>query len=148
MTAVISHSGDLFAAIKIVGGIYLLWLAWKLLTGRASSGATATPTPVDASSNLFVRGLITDLANPQTVLFFASIFAVTLTAETPAWARWLSWLGVVATSAAWRSLLSFAFSRKRVRSVYARWERAIERHAGVALAGFGAKLIIEGVVRK
>ena len=148
MTAVISHSGDLFAGIKIVGGLYLLWLAWKMLSGRASPEVAAAPASVQASSNLFVRGLITDLANPQTVLFFASIFAVTLTAATPAWAKLLSWLGIVATSAAWRSALSFAFSRERVRSVYSRWQRTFERIAGVALAGFGAKLIVEGMARK
>jgi amino acid exporter len=148
MTAVIGHSGDLFAAIKIAGGAYLLWLAWKMLAGRASSGVAAGPGAIQASSNLFVRGLVTDLANPQTVLFFASIFAVTLTAATPAWAKVLSWFGIVATSATWRSLLSFAFSRKRVRSVYSRWERAFERIAGVALAGFGAKLIVEGMSSK
>jgi len=127
MTAVISHSGDLFAGIKVVGGLYLLWLAWKMLSGRASPEVAAAPASVQASSNLFVRGLITDLANPQTVLFFASI---------------------VATSAAWRSALSFAFSRKRVRSVYSRWQRTFERIAGVALAGLGAKLIVEGMARK
>ena len=148
MTAVIGQSGELFAAIKIAGGLYLLWLAFRMLAGRASSAVAAASPPVQASSNLFVRGLITDLANPQTVLFFASIFAVTLTAATPAWAKALAWFGIVAISAIWRSLLSFAFSRNRVRSMYSRWERAFERLAGAALAGFGARLIVEGVTGK
>src|SRR6185312_10432590 len=33
MAAVIGESGDLFTAIKIAGGLYLLWLAWKMLKG-------------------------------------------------------------------------------------------------------------------
>jgi amino acid exporter len=99
-------------------------------------------------THLIVRGLVTDLANPQTVLFFASIFAVTLTPDTPTWAKALSWLGIVAVSAIWRCLLSFAFSRQRMRSIYSRWQQAIERLAGTAFAAFGAKLLVEGITRK
>ena len=94
---------------------------------------------------LFARGLVTDLANPQTVLFFASIFAVTLTPTTPAWAKALSWLGIVVVSAAWRCMLSVAFSRRRVRALYARSQRAIERAAGAAFAVFGMRLIADGI---
>lgn len=149
MAAVISQSGELFTAIKIVGGLYLLWFAWRMLNGSASSPLEAAPSgSMREPSSLFLRGLMTDLANPQTVLFFASIFAATLTAATPAWARTLSWLGIVTASAIWRILLSFAFSRKPIRSIYERWQRAIERLADVALAGFGVKLIVDGISGK
>ncbi|MBS2139439.1 LysE family transporter, partial [Escherichia coli] len=50
----------------------------------------------------FRRGLITDLSNPQTVLFFISIFSVTLNAEPPTWARLLPWAGVGPASFIWR----------------------------------------------
>lgn len=149
MAALIAQSGDLFAVVKVVGGLYLLWLAWKTMKGGGAvvvdddCARSALPPP-----KLFVRGLVTDLANPQTVLFFASIFAITLAATTPAWAKALSWLGIVAVSATWRCLLSFAFSRRRIRTLYARWQRAIERLAGVAFAAFGAKLIVEGMSAK
>lgn len=149
MAALIARSGTLFAAIKVMGGLYLLWLAWKMLRRGSSMSLAAGPrTLIEPASSLFVRGFITDLANPQTVLFFASIFAVTLTSTTPAWAKLLSWLGIVATSAIWRVLLSFAFSRERVRSMYSRWQRAIERLVGVAFVAFGARLIAEGISRR
>lgn len=149
MAAVIGRSGDLFYAIKIMGGLYLLWLAWGMLRARASSAFDdGNASPIRQSSNLFLRGLVTDLANPQTVLFFASIFAVTLTPTTPGWAKLLSWVGIVLASVVWRVFLSFAFSRTRVRSIYSRSQRAIERLAGIALAAFGTKLLFEGVSRR
>ena len=46
MTAVIGQSGELFAAIKIAGGLYLLWLAFRMLAGRASSAVAAASPPV------------------------------------------------------------------------------------------------------
>lgn len=146
MAALIAESGDLFALVKIAGGLYLLWLAWKTMRGgTAIVVEDASEACNVAPASLFVRGLVTDLANPQTVLFFASIFAVTLTTTTPAWAKALSWIGIVAVSATWRSLLSFAFSHRRVRAFYARSQRTIERIAGAAFAAFGTKLIAEGI---
>ncbi len=50
--------------------------------------------PISALDVFFRRGLITDLSNPQTVLFFISIFSVTLNAETPTWARLMAWAGL------------------------------------------------------
>ena len=149
MAAVIVRSGDLFDAIKIMGGLYLLWLAWKMVRARRPAGCeVADASPIAQTSNLFLRGLVTDLANPQTVLFFASIFAVTLTPTTPDWARFLSWLGIVLASLVWRVLLSFAFSRSGVRMMYSRWQHVLERLAGAALAAFGAKLLVEGISRR
>ncbi|HWZ73796.1 MAG TPA: LysE family transporter [Casimicrobiaceae bacterium] len=93
----------------------------------------------------FTRGLVTDLANPQTVLFFASIFAVTLTPDTPTWAKAVSWIGIVVTSMLWRSLLSVALSHHRVRRAYKRAQVPMERLVGVPLGAFGARLLIRGV---
>ena len=146
MAAVIGQSAELFAGIRIVGGLYLLWLAWKMLKGDASFHLRAAPgLSTRPPSGLFIRGLVTDLGNPQTVLFFASIFAITLDATTPAWARIVAWLGIVLVSAIWRVFLSVAFSRDRMRSMYSRFQRAIERLTGAALAAFGMKLIVEGL---
>ena len=149
MAAVISQSGELFAAVKILGGLYLLWMAWKLLSKRTAASFDATPTnAVQPPFKVFLQGLMTDLANPQTILFFASIFAVTLSTDTPAWARMLSWLGIVSASIIWRIFLSVSFSHSRVRGAYLRGHRAIERLVGVALAGFGAKLVLDGMAWK
>lgn len=149
MAALIRESGVVFYAIKVMGGVYVLWLALQLLRAHP---ATRLDSSVDGARqslwSYFTRGLITDLANAQTVLFFASIFAVTLRPDTPLWARIVSWSGIVAASIVWRVCLSFAFSHARVREAYGRSQRALERIAGIALAGFGARLVFDGISRK
>jgi amino acid exporter len=146
MAAVISQSGELFAAVKVIGGLYLLWVAWRLIRHHSSTSLDATPTGVaQPYFKSFVHGLMTGLTNAQTIFFFASIFAVTLTAETPVWARVLAWLGIVSASVIWRVFLSVSFSHASVRAVYRRGQRAFECFAGVILAGFGAKLLFDGM---
>jgi len=146
MAAVISQSSELFNAVKVIGGLYLLWVAWRLIRSHPSTSLDAAPS-ARAQSYLksFAQGLMTGLTNAQTIFFFASIFAVTLTAETPVWARVLSWLGIVSASIVWRIFLSVSFSQSGVRAFYRRSQRAFECVAGVILAGFGAKLLFDGM---
>jgi amino acid exporter len=149
MSALVSAGGNVFAAVKVAGGAYLVWFGWRLLRGSTDFAMDAgTAGPALPVARYFWRGLITDLANAQTVLFFASIFAVTLHADTPAWARVLAWCGILLASVTWRVALSTAFSRAPVRRLYARARRPLERLAGVALGVFGARLLYEGLARR
>jgi amino acid exporter len=148
MAALIAQGGLLFSLIKLAGGLYLIWYAAGLLRGRAPVNLEARPESALSFTQYFRRGLITDLANPQTVLFFASIFSVTLTAHTPLWAKALAWAGIVAASVAWRAFLSYAFSVAPVRRGYARAQGVLERVVGAALGLFGAKLVVEGLQQR
>jgi len=146
MAALVAQGGLLFSIIKLAGGAYLVWYAVGLMRGRApvQLEPVAPGAPALSAAQYFRRGLITDLANPQTVLFFASIFSVTLTAHTPLWAKALAWAGIVLASLAWRVFLSHAFSVASVRRVYARAQGVAERLVGAALGAFGARLVYEG----
>lgn len=149
MAAVIAKTGWAFSVIKIAGGAYLVWYSLKLLRGRApvQFDVTRAETPL-SFFQYFRRGVITDLANPQTVLFFASIFSLTLTATTPIWAKSLAWTGIVLASLVWRTCLSHIFSISSVRHCYARAQPVLERFVGAALGLFGTKLIYEGFARR
>ena len=146
MSALITEGGTLFHAIKFLGGFYLIWFGVRLFLAKTPvalpSGGMSKPGTL---RGYFMRGLVTDLANPQTVLFFASIFAVTLTPSTATWVKAVSWIGIVATSVLWRSLLSVALSHDPVRRAYERAQVPMERLVGVTLGAFGARLIVEGI---
>lgn len=96
LATLITQCGEIFSLIRIVGGAYLLWFAWCSSMRRHSTPQMSTlQQPISAPWYVFFRrGLITDLSNPQTVLFFISIFSVTLHAETPTWARLMAWAGL------------------------------------------------------
>lgn len=92
LATLITQCEAVFSLIKIVGGAYLLWFAWNSIRHQATPQMSTLQTPIAAPWTIFFRrGLMTDLSNPQTVLFFISIFSVTLSAETPTWARLMAW---------------------------------------------------------
>lgn len=83
LATLITQCEAVFSLIKIVGGAYLLWFAWNSIRHQATPQMSTLQTPIAAPWTIFFRrGLMTDLSNPQTVLFFISIFSVTLSAET------------------------------------------------------------------
>lgn len=62
----------LFLALKIVGALYLLWLAWQAIRkgGGFKLAAAARQTPTLRQS--FLAGVMIDLLNPKVVLFFVT----------------------------------------------------------------------------
>jgi len=118
-------------------------------SGLGLFGLATLQQPISAPWYVFFRrGLITDLSNPQTVLFFISIFSVTLNAETPTWARLMAWAGIVLASVIWRVFLSQAFSLPAVRRAYGRMQRVASRVIGAIIGVFALRLIYEGVTQR
>lgn len=151
MTALIVDGGALFSAIKVGGGLYLVWYAYSMVRHRQElhMRIVANATPLNTPWYVFFRrGLLTDLSNPQTVLFFISIFSITLTPTTPIWAKVIAWLGIVLASVFWRVLLSVAFSRPIVRRVYSKVQHILSSIIGVAVGAFGLRLLYEGITRR
>lgn len=149
MATLIAQCEALFSLIKIAGGAYLLWFAWNSIRRQPTPQMAALEHPVIAPWTVFFRrGLITDLSNPQTVLFFISIFSVTLSADTPTWARMMAWAGIVLSSVIWRIFLSQAFSLPAVRRGYGRIQRVASRVIGAVIGLFALRLIYEGITRR
>ncbi|EBR8157938.1 hypothetical protein DOA20_22560 [Salmonella enterica subsp. enterica serovar Newport] len=146
MATLITRSEEIFSLIQIVGGACLLWFAWSSIRPQATPQVPTLQQPLSAPWYVFFRrGLLTDLSNPQTMLFFISIFSVTLTADTPAWARLMAWAGIVLSSIIWRIFLSQAFSLPAVRHAYGQIQQVASRVIGAILGVFALRLIYEGI---
>ena len=77
--AVLQGSVYLLSGLKLLGGLYLLWLAF----GSAKAAMQAQPEPVagTAQRNYFRAGLILNISNPKTVLAWMAALAVGLDPE-------------------------------------------------------------------
>ena len=84
----------LFLALKIVGAVYLLWLAWQAVRkgGGFRLAAAARQTPTLWQS--FLAGVMIDLLNPKVVLFFVTFLPQFVHAGDPAAPGQLFFLGV------------------------------------------------------
>ena len=73
VSAIIKASPILFTIIKILGALYLFYLAYKVFKSD-SSIAIAENNPPRRSRNLFVQGFIMNVLNPKVTIFFLAFF--------------------------------------------------------------------------
>jgi threonine/homoserine/homoserine lactone efflux protein len=71
ISALIAASPLAFAALKVTGGLYLVWLGWQAIRNARPLGApAAAPAAPEAPARLFARGLLANAVNPKVILFF------------------------------------------------------------------------------
>jgi threonine/homoserine/homoserine lactone efflux protein len=130
--------------LKVAGGFYLCWLGAKLIwnTRRRASGLVPqTGRAGIGPKQAFYSGLATNLANPKSAIFVASLFAATLPAEH----SWMQGAAAVATmvlvSSLWYSFVLTVLRNPAVAGAYARGRKTLDAAVGVIFMGFGLKLL-------
>jgi len=73
VSAVITSSPRLFYLIKIVGALYLIYLAYKIYRSGHEI-AVAENAPRKSYGQLFKTGVIMNLLNPKVMIFFLAFF--------------------------------------------------------------------------
>ncbi|MDO4776970.1 MAG: leucine efflux protein LeuE [Cardiobacteriaceae bacterium] len=137
----------LFHAMKVAGGLYLLWLALGLLRGAWQVWQTrrnsTSPVRQVKRQNFFRRALTLSLMNPKAIFFFLSFFLpfVRTDAENPAWSFFILAAILQTTSFLYLNFLTFighrlaaTFSRFRLFSALCM------AAVGVMFAAFAVKL--------
>ncbi len=145
LAAVVVQAGWLFGVVKVLGGLYIAWIGLRMVLRSRRPSAARSPAEggEPGLATCFRAGLLTDLSNPKTVVFFASIFATAYDPALPAWVAGAMWAGIVGSSILWRAGVAAAFSRNAVRAVYGRFRGAIEVVFGLALVAFGLRLTLQ-----
>lgn len=143
VAGLIAAGGRAMTAIELLGGLYLLWLGTRMCVRRSvGCGNGNSPSVLNRSAGRhFWRGLVTDLANPKTVVFFASIFAVAVRPDSSQAVRASMLAGIVLTSLVWRGILSVIFSTPPIRRRYEHTQPIVERVFGGVLCLFGVDLV-------
>jgi amino acid exporter len=136
-----------FQVLKLVGAAYLTFLGIQMCLRRGAPTDRANRLWVPGNWHCFLRGLATDLSNPKTILFFGSIFAVTLHPETPGWTKVIIWSEIILISIFWRIVLCRLFSIPALRALYRKYAIEIERLFGALLVLLGWRMASEAAVR-
>lgn len=129
--------------LRLVGGLFLIWLGWKSLQSRSAPGAVSVGARDLLGTSVATFALT--LANPMTILSFAAMFAGLGLAEAGSDALTVV-AGVFLGSLAWWVLLSgsVAIAHRRLPEGFARWVRWA---SGAVLIAFGvgalASLLLE-----
>lgn len=133
----------LYAALKILGGLYLCYLGFLIfrsapwpLAATSDSGKGSSP-PLGA----FWLGLTTQLSNPKAAIVYASVFAAFLPASFSLGFAAALLAAVLFVETAWYVLVALLFSSSGPQRVYLSCKAWIDRAAGAVMFGLGLKLV-------
>ena len=127
--------------LKIGGGAYLCWMAWKLWRHAAEPLDTVDARPVPRSAlSAFRLGLLTQLANPKPAVVFSAIFLGTVPPGTAIWVYGALLAVVFFNETLWNIAVARIFSLDRTRAGYISLKTVIDRTFGAGLALLGVKI--------
>jgi threonine efflux protein len=144
--SVLLATGPLGRLLQVLGGAYITWLGLRLIVGAAAAGDDSSHTPLAKSyGQMFWLGLLTNLSNPKSLIFFGSIFATMLGPEASVQLRAAAVAVIVIDAMLWHALLAVAFSSLALRRIYGRARTGLDRLAGAFLALIGVGLIAKAL---
>ena len=137
----IAKSPLLFTGIKVAGSLYLFYLAYQIFFKSSKSAAETVQTSAKLTSKkAFKMGFIMDILHPSASLFFMSIFAATVSPETPLKVQAIYAGLLVMTSLTWYTLLSCFFSNRLLVHYTSKAGAITDKITGLALFGLGIRL--------
>ncbi len=141
LSALAQAFAGVFLVVKVLGGLYLLWLARKLWTSRSAVtevGAARRQSGLAA----FLSGLSVTLGNPKTIIFYLALLPTVLDLNTVGIGKW-ALLAVVTVGVLFAVLVPYAVLAARARSLMKRPEAVarLNRFAGAIIGGTGAVIL-------
>ncbi len=125
-----------FSALKVFGGFYLLWFAWRLW-----AGSTKGLPPAAGGTKGFLGGIALNLSNPKPALFYAALILSVFPAPMSGGGQVLVYGICLATELFWYALVAVLMSTGTMRARYFAAKTWIDRAASIAMALLGLLLI-------
>lgn len=82
VSAIIKANEHLFFGIKVLGALYLLYLAYKIYKSNSQLDFNAEIAPKKSLKALFVQGFFMNVLNPKVTIFFLAFFPGFLFSDT------------------------------------------------------------------
>lgn len=143
LQAVLLAVPTIYLALKVLGGIYLGYLGYRIFRGAteplvAAEGGSRAYRSMRRS---FLLGFSTQVSNPKTALVYASVFAAFLPGHVSWPLALLLLLSVFAVEAGWYAVVAAALSATAPRRVYLRFKPVLDRLAGAVMVALGLRLV-------
>jgi threonine/homoserine/homoserine lactone efflux protein len=145
VSGLVAASDALLRVLQLGGAAYLAWLGIRLLRqGDDAVGATKAATPPRGLARVYLAGLLVDLLNPKTVLFFVAVLPQFVDADAGSVRAQSLALGGAAVAMAvlvdgGYAVLAARAVRHGIPASAARWGR---RASGVAFCGLAAVALL------
>lgn len=145
VSALIKATPLAFTALKMAGGLYLVWLGVGALRSRGGARVDTSAVPDESLGRLFAKGLFANSINPKVVLFFLSFLPQFVIAERGDASWQTAQLGLIFTAQACLLFVLLGYFSGALGRWINRKPRAglwLDRLAGTIFVGLGLRLLL------
>lgn len=129
---------ELFSAMKVFGGFYLLWFAWVLWR------ASRLPLPAAASGRKgYLGGIALNLSNPKPAMFYAALILSVFPEPMAPSGQAVVYGVCLVVELFWYVTVTVLASTGAMRARYFAAKVGIDRAASLAMAALGLLLIVK-----
>ncbi|WEF33727.1 LysE family translocator [Pseudoduganella chitinolytica] len=142
--ALVAASPFALTALKVGGGLYLVWLGWHALRSSGVARVGTDSGAEESLARLFLKGCFANAVNPKVILFFLSFLPQFVLPANGAAALQLAQLGIVFTLQAAVLFGLLGWFSGAIGMWLQRHPKAgpwLDRGAGVVFIGLGLRLI-------
>lgn len=153
--SILAASLFVMIALKIIGGLFLIYLAVQALRARKSSYNNVNMADSTHSNSIkstflkeFITGFMSGILNPKNLLFYLSLFTVVLTPEVGfAFKLGLGiWMTVIVFL--WDLSIIFLLSKRTIRSKFTKTAYYIDKVTGALLGLIGVTIIKSALMKQ
>jgi RhtB (resistance to homoserine/threonine) family protein len=142
----IQQSLTLFTILKVIGALYLTWIAIQCLKSKAGGIHVETRGEKRQTGPAAFRlGFLTNTLNPKATLFFVSLFSVIISPGTPVAVQAGYGLYMALATGLWFAGVALFFTQPRVRRVFDRFGHWLDRLMGGVLLLLAGRLLMSTV---
>ena len=141
LSAIAYALGNLFYIIKWIGGIYLIWLGWKMWRQEPHTNGSHVQGRKSNRRQRFTGGLLITLANPKVILFYAGFMPTFLDLHRLQPIDFIMVAGVVSVVLTGVMTL-YAYSASRARQFFSGRKARLRLNQGAGTVMIGAGVII------
>lgn len=159
---VLEKAPFLYGSLKFIGGLYLLYLAYKIWLSTKTD-TTQSDAEIDSSLAVseaektnandfkfyiksyiksYILGLLTQLSNPKTAIVIGSFIMALLPSEVPPYSFLIIAVLTLIIDAGWYCIVSVALSTPKAQRFYNRFKKHINLLASGLMAVLGLKLAL------
>jgi len=130
--------------VKILGGMFLLWLGYRNLRSAFSSDKMVKPISETERSitRMWMTGFLIHLGNPKAALAWMATIALGVTATSPIWVSVVIVMGGMTISLIGNLSYALVFSTDRAARIYLRARKPIELLLAGVFGLAGTRLIL------
>lgn len=146
--AILSTSVSLMIALKFIGGLFLMYIAFNALKAPQNAYQNMPATSANSAKfssisflKEFITGFLSGILNPKNLLFYLSLFTIALTPDISLQFKILLGTWMTAIVFLWNVTIIYFLSKNNVRKKFTKMAFYADKVTGFILIAIGFSII-------